>query len=398
MTARWVLKGVKLVHGEVVDLVVAEGRIAAIAPTGELSLTVAGEAGKAGKAGKAGETGGGGAQQRIIEGTGLYVSSGWIDLHVHALSELTPYGDEMDAIGIRQGVTTIVDAGSCGADRIDELAAQSDKAATNVLALLNISRLGLSRIDELSQLDWIARDPALAAIRRHPAFIVGLKARISRSVVGDKGVEPLRLARRLADEAGLPLMVHIGAGPPEPEDIVALMRRGDALTHALHGKGGGLFDERGRARPALVEAARRGVRLDVGHGSASFSFAAAEAALRQGFRPDTISTDIYRANRLNGPVFSLAHVLTKFLALGCPLQDVIEAVTVRAAAWLGRPELGRLQVGDRANLTLFALKREPIALRDAEGQERTAPEQIEVRGAVADGTHFAGEIWAEAGY
>ena len=103
----------------------------------------------------------------------------------------------------------------------------------------------------------------------------------------------------------------------------------------------------------LTDAIERGVHLDVGHGTASFSFQVAEAAKQQGIGFHTISTDIYRGNRLNGPVYSMASVLTKFLYLGYSLEEIIAAVTTKAAAWLGKPELGRIQVGDRANLTLF---------------------------------------------
>lgn len=327
---------------------------------------------------------------KVIDGTGMYASSGWIDLHVHAVAGLAPYGDEIDEIGVRQGVTTIVDAGSCGADRIDELAASRLEAKTRVLALLNVSRLGLQRIDELSQLQWIDREAALQAIARHPAFIVGLKARMSGSVIGQNGLEPLRLARALSEESGLPLMVHIGSRPPGVEEILPLLQKRDVVTHYLNGKPDNrLFDLSGKPLPMLKEALDRGVRLDVGHGTASFSFEVAEMAKRSGIRFDTISTDIYRGNRLNGPVHSLSQVLTKFLLLGYPLEEIIAAVTVRPAGWLGRPELGRIQVGEAANLTLFEVSDSPSELLDSEGEKRTAGQTIQARGVYTNGQYFA---------
>lgn len=117
----------------------------------------------------------------------------------------------------------------------------------------------------------------------------------------------------------------------------------------------------------LLDAVNRGVHLDVGHGNASFSFKVAEAAKRHGIAFHTISTDIYRKNRIHGPVYSMAHVLSKFLYLGYPLEEVIDAVTKNAAEWLKKPELGRIQEGDIANLTLFTVKDEKVTLIDSEG-------------------------------
>ncbi|WP_309119931.1 amidohydrolase/deacetylase family metallohydrolase [Paenibacillus sp.] len=371
MGEKLLLHHLKTMDERVVDIAIEDGRIAAVTAPGTVR---------------------GGAP--AFDGTGLYVSSGWIDLHAHAFPEFDPYGDELDEIGVRQGVTTVVDAGSCGADRIAELAASGRRARTKLLAFLNVSRIGLARIDELSDLAWIDEAAAIEAVRRHPDFVVGLKARISRSVVGDNGIAPLRLARTLSDATRLPLMVHIGSGPPAIGDILPLLRQGDILTHYLHGKPNNLFDALAGPLPALRAAIERGVRLDVGHGTASFSFAVAEAALRHGIAPDTISSDIYRGNRIHGPVYSLANVMTKFLALGYPLADVVAAVTSRAAASLGRPELGRIRKGDAAMLTLFEVKREPIALYDSEGAVRMSERRIEPKGVVIHGSFIPCEVRA----
>lgn len=318
--------------------------------------------------------------------TGLYVSSGWIDMHVHAVAKLEPYGDVIDEIGVKQGVATIIDAGSCGADGIGELADEVARSKTNVFAFLNISHIGLQRIDELSSLDWVDADKAIKAIRTYPDLIIGLKARISKSVVKDNGVEPLRLARKLSEKTSLPLMVHIGSGPPPIEEVLELLSKDDIITHYLNGKANNLFDSDGKPIPALVEAIARGVHLDVGHGTASFSFLVAEYAKNQGIKPNTISTDIYRGNRMNGPVYSLASVMTKFLYLGYNLQEVVSAVTDHAAAWLRRPELGRIQVGDAAHLTLFTVQQGPLSLTDSEGETRIADRYIEAKGVVVNGS------------
>jgi dihydroorotase len=360
----FVLRNVKRVNGEEIDIVIVSGKIAEIAIAGE------------------------GHGEQVWDGAGTYVSSGWIDMHVHAFPEFSPYGDEVDEIGVKQGVTTIVDAGSCGADRIPDLVADSKQAKTNLFAFLNISRIGLKRIDELSNMEWINREKVKLAVKAYGDVIVGLKARISSSVVGDSGIEPLRIARELSDETALPVMVHIGSAPPNIEEVIPLLERKDIITHYLNGKRNNLFDMEGKPLQVLTDAINRGVHLDVGHGTASFSFKVAEAAKQQGIGFHTISTDIYRGNRLNGPVYSLANVLTKFLYLGYSLEEIIAAVTTHAAAWLGKPELGRIQVGDQANLTLFTLRNEQAVLIDSEGEQRVSDQVIETRGVVIGGEYI----------
>ncbi|CAI6083033.1 amidohydrolase/deacetylase family metallohydrolase [Cohnella sp. JJ-181] len=386
MSNRYLLRSLKLLDGRPADIEVAEGRIVRIAVDGEAD----GEPVHAAGPGKTAAD----ADIVTYDCGGAYVSSGWIDLHVHAFPAFDPYGDEIDEIGVKQGVATIVDAGSCGADRIGELAENGARARTNLLAFLNISRIGLSRIDELSELAWIDRERAVRAVAEYPDLIVGLKARISRSVVGDSGIEPLRIARGLSGETGRPLMVHIGSAPPAIEEVLALLREGDIVTHYLNGKPNNLFDAEGRPISALLDALARGVRLDVGHGSASFSFRVAEAAKRHGIGLHTISSDIYRGNRLQGPVFSLANVMSKFLHLGYPLHEVVGAVTTGAAQWLKRPELGRIQAGDLAHLTLFEVREEPAPLVDSEGVVREAHQRIVPRGVVANGQFMECEVRA----
>ncbi|GAA0439177.1 MAG: amidohydrolase/deacetylase family metallohydrolase [Bacillota bacterium] len=326
--------------------------------------------------------------EHVIDCTGLYVSSGWIDLHVHAFPEFDPYGDDVDEIGIKQGVTTVVDAGSCGADRIADLHELSKQCKTNLLAFLNISSIGLKRIDELSNLSWINSDKVVKAVEQFPDFIVGLKARMSKSVVGEQGIKPLQLARRLSLITKRSLMVHIGSSPPYIEQIFDLLEKEDIVTHFLHGKANRLFDNNEHIHSFVTKAVNKGIHLDVGHGSASFSFQVAEAAKRQGLKFDTISTDIYRNNRLNGPVYSMSKTLSKFLYLGYSIEEVIAGVTINAANWLKMPKLGRIQEGEPANLTLFSIENSPVKLIDSEGEEQIATKHIKAKGVFKNGTYL----------
>lgn len=361
-----ILRNIKMVDGTSVDIVVENKRIVDIASPG----TAIGE--------------------RVIDYQNkVYVSSGWIDMHVHAFPEFDPYGDDIDEVGYKTGVTTIIDAGSTGADRIHDLVSNSKKAKTNVFTFLNISRIGLKRVDELSDLSLLNKEKLKRAVDENKDFIVGLKARISSSVVGENDIKPLKIAREFSKETALPLMVHIGSGPPDINDVLNLLEKQDVITHFLNGKSNNLFDEEGKPLPKFLKVLERGVHLDVGHGNASFSFKTAEQAKQHGIHFNTISTDIYRKNRLYGPVYNMANVLNKFLCLGYSLKEVIDAVTVHAAAWLNKRELGRIAVGDMANLTLFSVENEIIELIDSEGEKRKADQRIEVKGVVVNGEYNA---------
>lgn len=365
MDEQLILHNVKRVTGESIDIVIQNGKIA------DIDSSVHGR------------------YRNIINCSDLYVSSGWIDLHVHAFSEFEPYGDEIDEIGIKQGVTTIVDAGSCGADRMADLVSNSKQCKTNLFAFLNISQIGLKRVDELSNLKWIDEERVIETIHNFNDIIVGLKVRISKSVVGKNGIEPLRIARKLSTKTSLPLMVHIGSGPPSIEEIIPLLKKRDIVTHYLNEKPNNLFDSEGNPLQVLLDAIKRGVHLDVGHGTESFSFKVAEMAKKNQIGLHTISTDIYRHNRLNGPVVSLANVLSKFLYLGYSLEEVIDAVTFRAACWLNKPELGRIEVGDNANLTLFQVQSSPTSLIDSKGDIRVAQQEIIPKGVFINGEFIA---------
>lgn len=359
-----VLHNVRLISGKRIDMVIENGLI------------------------KHMEKAGTGRGENIIDCSNIYVSSGWIDMHVHAYPNFRPYGDRIDEIGVKQGVHTVIDAGSCGADHIDHLFENVKKSKTNLLAFLNLSRIGLKQTDELSNIDWIDRKKILSAIDTHKNGIIGLKVRMSGSVIGKSGIKPLQIAREISGETSLPLMVHIGSSPPEIKDILSLLKKDDIVTHFLHGKQNNLFDERGNPIPELTDAINRGVHLDVGHGSKSFSFKVAEMAKENNILFNTISTDIYRENRLNGPVYSMAHVLSKFFHLGYSLKEIMDAVTIHAAKWLKNEELAELRVGAPANLTLFAVKKTPTTLMDSEGNKRLAKKKIVAKGVFINGEFF----------
>ncbi|EPE3190599.1 amidohydrolase/deacetylase family metallohydrolase [Cronobacter sakazakii] len=338
-----ILRQARLVDDTLADIAIKDGKIAALGSvTGEARAT------------------------RDLNGE-YYVSPGWIDLHVHCYPKSPIYHDEPDAVGVSTGVTTVVDAGSTGANDIDDFYALTRGVATEVLALLNVSKVGLIAQNELADMANIDAAAAREAIARHPDFIVGLKARMSSSVVGENGIAPLERAKAIQQENGhLPLMVHIGNGPPPLDEIAARLSQGDIITHCFNGKPNRILTPQGQLRASVSDALERGVRLDVGHGSASFSFEVARQAIALGILPHTISSDIYCRNRINGPVRSLAHVMSKFLAIGLSLPQVIDCVTLHAAQALRLAHKGRMTPGADADLTIFDLRRQPALFTDAD--------------------------------
>lgn len=322
----------------------------------------------------------------------VYVSAGWIDLHVHCYPNSPIYHDEPDSVGIATGVTTVIDAGSTGADDVGTFHTLTRRCATDVYALLNISRVGLIAQNELANMANIDADAAADAIKRYPDFIVGLKARMSSSVVGDNGITPLERAKAMQQaNGGLPLMVHIGNNPPNLDEIADLLTSGDIITHCYNGKPNRILTPDGALRAAVSGALQRGVKLDVGHGTASFSFAVAKQAISMGILPDTISSDIYCRNRISGPVHSLARVMAKFLAIGMSLPQVIDCVTRHAAQAVRLKNKGQLAPGYDADLTLFTVKRQPLTLVDAENDTLQAERDLVPLAAIRAGQGYMTE-------
>ncbi|MZD10502.1 amidohydrolase/deacetylase family metallohydrolase [Streptomyces sp. SID5785] len=342
------------------DLAVRDGRIAAVGAPGTLS------------------------GEETLDASGLLVAPGLIDLHTHVYAPGTDLGVPADAVGVRQGVTTVVDAGSCGSDHWDDFVENVVRpAGTRVLSWLNISRHGLvhGRRELAGGPDDIDEAATEKLLREHADRVRGLKIRMSASVLGDSGLAPLRAAKRVAARVGRPVMVHVGNEPPHLGDVLDLLGAGDVVTHAFHGKPGGLFGSERQARAAVD----RGVRLDVGHGSASLSFATAERALAAGFTPHTISTDLHHRN-LDGPVHSLVDTLTKLVALGLTPHEAVRCATAHAAAVVGlEAELGTLRPGAVADLTLLRLTDGPVRLTDADGDTRTGTTRITAAGVVRAG-------------
>ena len=305
---------------------------------------------------------------KVVDATGLYVAPGLVDIHVHighggapldwftpeGRSHLTPYGIPAD-IALQSGVTTMVDAGSSGADTfLLEKEEVIDRAKVRVLAFLNIVANGMQGDLEQS-VDQMDVKRCAETIKKYPDIIVGVKTAHYWTEEPWDGEHTPWAAVDRAEECGravnLPVMFDFWPRPDRSyaELILKRMRPGDIHTHVFAQQFPILLAD-GKLNPILAEARARGVIFDVGHGAGSFWFRNAVPAVKQGFIPDSISTDLHTGNFT---VLSMTQVMSKFLAMGVPLQDLIRRSTVNPAREIHRPELGTLSVGKEADIAVL---------------------------------------------
>ncbi len=321
--------------------------------------------------------------RHVLDAAGKIVTPGLIDIHVHVYDGVAPLGIPADPSCIAKGVTTAVDAGSAGAHTFPGLRKYVINVAdTRVFALLNISVVGQSTLSqenpwgELLDLRYANPKLAVKTIERNRDVILGMKVRLTRNIAGDHDLKALSLAREAADAVNLPLMVHIGGSHSPLPDILAMLKKGDVITHSFRGGEGGILNDRGRVMPEVHRTIARGVSLDIGHGAGSFSFDTAEKALAQDVLPGTISSDVHQFN-VNGPVFDLATTLSKFMHLGLTLEQVIERVTKNPSQLFGRLNgLGTLRQGAEADVAVFSLDEGDFEFVDALGAKRTGHRKL----------------------
>ncbi len=305
---------------------------------------------------------------KVVDASGLYVTPGLIDIHVHighggapldwftpeGLSHLTPYGIPAD-IALQAGVTTMVDAGSSGADTfLREKEEVIDRAKVRVLAFLNIVANGMQGGLEQT-VDQMDAKRCAETIRKYPGIIVGVKTAHYWTEEPWDGEHTPWAAVDKAEECGraanVPVMFDFWPRPDRSyaELILKKMRPGDIHTHVFAQQFPILLAD-GKINPILAEARARGVIFDVGHGAGSFWFRNAVPAVKQGFIPDSMSTDLHTGNFT---ILSMTQVMSKFLAMGVPLQDIIRRSTVNPALEIHRPELGTLSVGKEADIAVL---------------------------------------------
>ena len=326
---------------------------------------------------------------KVVDVGGLYVTPGLIDIHVHVFAgtgEKNSYaGDNSlypDGYTLRVGVTTVADAGCAGWRNFEEFKTRViDRSKTRVLAFLNIVGNGMRGGAYEQDLADMAASPAAEMAKKYPGVIVGIK---TAHYAGPEWT-PVENAVQAGTTANIPVMVDFGSDKPErpvAELVTKKLRPGDIYTHMYSGLRHELVD--GHVNPGLVEGRKRGVIFDVGHGGGSFAWRVAVPSIKEGFVPDSISTDLHIGS-MNAGMKDQINVMSKFLALGLSLDDVIKQSTWNPAREIKQEGLGNLSVGAGADVAVLRLENGNFGFVDSFGGRLRAKQKLVCEMTLRDG-------------
>jgi dihydroorotase len=319
----------------------------------------------------------------VIDAGGKLVTPGLVDLHCHVYPYGSAIGIPADELVAHQCTTTCVSAGDAGANNFAAFRRFIvPQTRTRLYAFVHIANIGLTPfpIPELYNIDFAQVDACVKAVAENADIAIGVKVRMSENIIARNGSEPLKRAILACERAGTGarVMAHIGGveNVALMIEILDLLRPGDVLTHAYSGLPNiaGVFTnivQDGRLLPAALAAKRRGVIFDVGHGGGSFDYTVAEAAIAQGAVPDTISSDVHVVSGNTPGMPYLTWVMSKFLGLGFPLDQVVAMATVNPARIINRaPKLGTLQVGAPGDVAIMELVEGEVSFVDTRNNAR----------------------------
>ena len=338
-----------------------------------------------------------------IDASGKLVVPGLVDMHAHVYPQASALGLPADELVPYTATTTYVSAGDAGANNFSAFKHYViAQARSRIFAFVHISSIGLAGfpVGEELNLDYADVDAAAKTVAENPDVCVGVKVRISKNVVGANGLEPLKRAIAAAQRAGnrARVMCHIGDAPGDLSELLQLLRPGDILTHTYSGAGNNIVQD-GKVLPAALEAKRRGVVIDVGHGGGSFDYTVAEPAIAQGLTPDTIGSDIHAVSGNTPGMPYLPWVMSKFLNLGFTLEQVIAMATVNPAQIIGRvDQLGTLQTGAPADVAILELVEEPVSFVDTRKNTREGKRYLKPVQTVRAGRPFGRPYPTPFGY
>ena len=338
---------------------------------------------------------------RVMDAGGKLVTPGLIDLHCHTYPYGSAIGIPADELVPHQCTTTVVSAGDAGANNFAAYRRFIVPASrTRQFAFVHIAVAGLAGfpVPELYNIDYAQVDVAARAVAENADMVLGVKVRMSENVIARHGLEPLRRAIAACVASGVPakVMVHIGGVSDAAlmSQILDALRPGDVLTHCysgapnIAGEGTNIV-QNGKLLPAALEAKRRGVVFDIGHGGGSFDYTIAEAAIAQGCPPDTISSDahVFSANTPGMPY--LPWVMSKLIGLGFSLPEVVTMATATPARVIGRiPRHGTLQIGAPADLSMLDIVEGPVSFVDTRENRREGKMFLRPAATVVAGVAF----------
>jgi dihydroorotase len=338
---------------------------------------------------------------KSIDATGKLVTPGLVDLHCHVYPYGSAIGIPADELVQFQGTTTVVSAGDAGVNNLAALrrfiVAQT---RARMYAFVHIANNGLSAfpIAELYNIDNAQTEACAMALAENPDFLIGVKVRMSENIIFKHGVEPLKRGIQACEMCGWPakMMVHIGGVETKElmSDILNLLRPGDILTHAYSGlpNMSDVFTnivQDGKLLPAALSAKQRGVIFDVGHGGGSFDFTVAEVAIPGGCTPDTLSSDIHVFSGNSPGIPFLPNVMSKFMAMGFSLEQVVAMATIAPAKIINRaPKIGTLQIGAPGDVTIMELVEGPVSFLDTRNNKRDGKAYLKPIQTVINGVPF----------
>jgi len=327
---------------------------------------------------------------KTVDVSGLYVTPGLVDIHVHVYAgtgdRTSVVGDHSvypDGFTFRSGVTTVADAGCAGWRDFEEFKERViDRSRTRVFAFLNIVGHGMRGIKFERDLSDMQAEPTAEMALKHKGVIVGIK---TAHYPGPE-FTPVEQAVEAGTIANIPVMVDFGRVFPEKslaELLTKKLRRGDIYTHVYSGLRGEL-DPSGRANPALFEGRKRGVIFDVGHGGGSFTWRVAVPIVEEGFLPDSLSTDLHTGS-MNAGMKDMLNIMSKFLALGMSLDDVILRSTWNPAREIKQEQLGNLSAGSPADVAVLGLETGTYGYLDVYGARLRGTRKLTCEMTLRDG-------------